>query len=216
MAVDVVNSLSLVWQRKKGRQFRVVGVLSAVVHIFSETAMHAKSQASNRMAKANRASHGPRVSPHSQAKVRVKQTRENPMENSTPKKQKFEPICQSLHKSKTSKIGLSGLKNSKSLINSGTQESAYVCTTDLSWNDGWSFDEWNDGWSSVGCEVWEQTYDTSASSFSLRFGCQCHQLSEAVRMGEDEPGHRTCSEHIPIELGSRWSRRWKILSYCWW
>ena len=29
-------------------------------------------------------------------------------------------------------------------------------------------DEWNDGWSSVGWhEDWEQTYDTSASSFSL-------------------------------------------------
>ena len=58
-----------------------------------------------------------------------------------------------------------------------TQESAYVCTTDLSWNDGWNCDEWNDGWSvdewnedwsSVGwLEGWEQTYDTSASSFSL-------------------------------------------------
>ena len=36
------------------------------------------------------------------------------------------------------------------------------------WNDGWSFDEWNDDWSSVGWhEGWEQTYDTSASSFSL-------------------------------------------------
>ena len=40
--------------------------LSAVEHIFNETAMHARAQASNRMAKANRASHGPRVSPHSQ------------------------------------------------------------------------------------------------------------------------------------------------------
>ena len=30
------------------------------------------------------------------------------------------------------------------------------------------FDEWNDDWSSVGWrEGWEQTYDTSASSFSL-------------------------------------------------
>ena len=33
-------------------------------------------------------------------------------------------------------------------------------------------------------------------------------------MGEDEPGHRSCSEHIPIELWSRRSRRWKILSDC--
>ena len=30
------------------------------------------------------------------------------------------------------------------------------------------FDEWNEDWSSVGWhEGWEQTYDTSASSFSL-------------------------------------------------
>ena len=36
------------------------------------------------------------------------------------------------------------------------------------WNDGWSCDERNDGWSSVGWhEGCEQTYDNSASSFSL-------------------------------------------------
>ena len=29
-------------------------------------------------------------------------------------------------------------------------------------------------------------------------------------MGEDEPGYRGCSEHIPIELWSRKSKRWKI------
>ena len=45
---------------------------SAVVHIFNETAMDARAQASNRLARANRASHGPRV----RAKVRVKRTRE--------------------------------------------------------------------------------------------------------------------------------------------
>ena len=54
-----------------------MGVLSAVEHIFNETAMHARAQASNRLAKANRASHGPRV----KAKARVKKTRENPKEN---------------------------------------------------------------------------------------------------------------------------------------
>ena len=26
-------------------------------------------------------------------------------------------------------------------------------------------------------------------------------------MGEDEPGHRSCSERMPIELWSTWSRR---------
>ena len=52
-----------------------MGVLNAVEHIFNEIAMHARAQASNRMAKANRASHGPRVTLHSQAKARVKKTR---------------------------------------------------------------------------------------------------------------------------------------------
>ena len=39
--------------------------------------MHARTQASNRLAKTNRASHGPRV----RAKVRVKRTSENPKGN---------------------------------------------------------------------------------------------------------------------------------------
>ena len=82
-----------------------------------------------------------------------------------------------LHKGKTSKAGLLGLDNSKSEASSYIQESAWTCTTDTfwndgwvghDWNDGWSFGEWNDDWSSVGWhEGWEQTYDTSASSFSL-------------------------------------------------
>ena len=43
--------------------------------------MHARTPASNRLAKANRASHGPRV----RAKERVKRTRENPKEPKVPK-----------------------------------------------------------------------------------------------------------------------------------
>ena len=36
-------------------------------------------------------------------------------------------------------------------------------------------------------------------------------------MGGDELGHRSGGEHTPIELESRGSRRWKILSDCqWW
>ena len=114
---------------------------------------------------------------------------------------------------KTSKIGVSGLENSKNRRqNSGTQESAYVCTTDFSWNDGgncdewnggWSFDEWNDDWSSVGWhEGLEQTYDTSASSFSLG-GLDVSATSCPKRFGwgENESGHRSCSEHIPLNFG---------------
>ena len=134
--------------------------------------MHAKAQASNRMAKTNRASHGPRVSPHTQAKVRVRTN-----------KGKLKGIksanrgAKAYTRAKTSKAGLSGLENSKSETSSEAQESAQTFSMDTSWkngwigdewNDGWSFDEWNDDWISVGWhEGWEQTYDTSASSFSL-------------------------------------------------
>ena len=71
MDVDAVNSLSRL-AKEFGHRVRVMGVLSAVVHIFFETAMHARAQASNRLARANRASHGPRV----MAKEGVKKTRE--------------------------------------------------------------------------------------------------------------------------------------------
>ena len=46
-------------------------VLSAVEHIFNETAMHARAQECNRQAKTNRASHGQRV----RAKAKAKKTR---------------------------------------------------------------------------------------------------------------------------------------------
>ena len=41
-------------------------------------------------------------------------------------------------------------------------------------------------------------------------------VRNGLRLGEDEPEHRSCSEHIPIELWSRGSRRWNILSDCQW
>ena len=58
---------------ENGHQVRAMGVLSAVQHIFNETAMQARTPASNRLAKAIRARHGPRL----KAKERVKRTREN-------------------------------------------------------------------------------------------------------------------------------------------
>ena len=66
------------------------------------------------MPKANRASRGPRVSPHTQAKERVKRTikgKSNGTKGAT-----------GSHKGKTSKNGLSGLENSKSETSSETQE----------------------------------------------------------------------------------------------
>ena len=141
----------------------------SVENIFNEIAMQAKAQASNCMPKANSASHGPRVSPHSQAKARVKTTRENNGKSIGTKS--ANQGARGLHKGRTSKAGLSGLENSKSEASSDTQESAQTCTTDISWNDGWicdewnagwSFDEWNDDWGFVGWhEGWEQVYDTS-------------------------------------------------------
>ena len=116
------------------------------------TAMHAEAQAS-------RASRGPRKSPHSQAKARVKKTKGTRSANQ---------VAKGSHKGKTSKAGLSGLENSKS-----------ACTTDISWNDGWSFDEWKDDRSLVGPhEGWEQTCDTSASTFSVEV-----RMSVVVRSG---------------------------------
>ena len=56
--------------KEKGHRVRVMGVLSAVEHIFNETAMHVRTQASNPLA--NKARHGPRVSPHTQARVRAR------------------------------------------------------------------------------------------------------------------------------------------------
>ena len=116
----------------------------------------------------NRASHGPRV----RAKGKSQENNENPKEHPNGTKG-----AKGLHKGKTSKTFVTGLENSKSETSSEAQESAQTCPTDTSWNDvgncdvwnvGWSFDEWKDDWSSVGWhEGWEQTYDTSASSFSL-------------------------------------------------
>ena len=113
MDVDAVNSLSRL-AKEKGHRVRVMGVLSAVEHIFNEIAMHARAQASNRLARANRASHGPRV----RAKERVKRTRENH------RKVHRNQRCQRLTEGKTSKTGLSGLENSTSEASSHTG----ICT----------------------------------------------------------------------------------------
>ena len=70
MDVGAVNSLSSV----KGTRPPGPRDGCAVEHIFNETAMQARTLASNRLAKAIKSSHGPRVSPQSQAKERVKRT----------------------------------------------------------------------------------------------------------------------------------------------
>ena len=154
---------------------------------------------------------------------RARRRRENPKEN--PKVSK-EPKVRTRVKSRlqdSSGLGSWGLEHSKSGTLSETQESAQTCPTvnshtDNSWcDDGWSYAGWNDGWSSVVWhEVWDQAYDNSSSSLSLG-SFDLGEQSVAVWMGENEPGHRSYSDFISIELWSRRSRRWKVLSGSqWW
>ena len=77
MDVGAVNSLSR-QSKEQGHQVRATGVVSAVKHIFNEIAMQARTLESTRLAKAIKASRGPRVSLQSHAKKRVKRTMENP------------------------------------------------------------------------------------------------------------------------------------------
>ena len=66
-------------------------------------------------------------------------------------------------------------------------------------------------------EGWEHTNDTSASSFllgSFHLGATTGpKRFEWVKMNH---GRRSCSEHIPIDFWSRWSRRCGIRSNCQW
>ena len=57
--------------KEMDHRVRVIGVLSAVEHISNETAMHPRAQASDRLARANRASHGPRVKTNERGKRKV-------------------------------------------------------------------------------------------------------------------------------------------------
>ena len=72
--VGAVNSRQ---SKEKDHPVCAMGILSVMEHIFNESAMQARTLARNRLAKAIKASHGPRVSPQSQVKERVKKTMEN-------------------------------------------------------------------------------------------------------------------------------------------
>ena len=131
--------------------------------------MHARTQACNRLAKAIRASHGPR------AKAKEREKKNNG-------KSKGFKGAKGSCKGEASKTGFSGLENVKNQKRArklrNQRKWDMFCTTDTSWihdewspdewNDGWSLDDWNDDWSSVGWhEDCEPTCDTSVSSFSL-------------------------------------------------
>ena len=166
MDVDAVNSLSHL-AKEKGPRVRVMGVSS------KETAMHARARASNRLARANRASHGPRV----KVKDTIKKTVGNPKES--PKEPKVRTKVPKAHtRVKHRKLVSQVWKKTKSGTSSETQESAQTCPTDNSWiqdawspdewNDGWSYDEWNDDWSSVGWhEGWNKRMAIPQAHFHL-------------------------------------------------
>ena len=156
-----------------------MGVSSAVEHIFNETAMHARARASNRLARANRASYGPRV----RAKERVKRTRGNPKEN--PKEPKVpKAYTRAKHRKLVSqvlktryrrqartfrnlhrRVPLTLLGTMIGMVTNGTVSMNGMMTGVLL--------DWHEGW--------ERTCDTSASSFfTWRIGCRCHQWSEVV------------------------------------
>ena len=80
MDVDAVNSLSLL-SKEKYYRVRAMGVCKCGGAHFQRDCNARKSTGKQSYDKGNRASHGPRVSQHSQAKARVKKTRENPKEN---------------------------------------------------------------------------------------------------------------------------------------
>ena len=152
--------------KEKGHRVRVMGVSSAVEHILNETAMQARTLASNRLARANRASHGPRV----RAKVRVKRTRENakesPKDPKVPKartRAKHRKLVSQVLKTRNQRQArkLGNLHRHVPLTLPGTMV-GIVANGMMA-----GVDAWNDDWSSVGWhEGWEQTNDTSASSFS--------------------------------------------------
>ena len=192
---------------------KVVGdrCFSAVQHMFNEIAMHTRH-----------------AGKHSTGKGKQSKSWSKSEGKGKSKENKGKSKRTTAHTGKTSKTCLSGLQNLKSDASSDTEESVQTCPTDTSWNDGrnwdewndgWSFDEWKNDWSSVGWdEGWEQTYGTSASSFSfggLDIGATSRRKwFEWVKI--NEPGHRSCSEHMSMELCSRRSRRRKISSDCQW
>ena len=108
--------------------------------------------------------------PKSESKGKGKENKNNPKEN---RKLSRERHIQT--KAKALQKGLPGLEQPKSNEHSESHESEQTDSSenlcaDILWcDDKWSHVERNDGWSSVGWhEGWDQTYDSSASSLSLR------------------------------------------------
>ena len=161
-----------------------------------------KATAINHLARANRTSPGPRL----RANERVKKVRCNPKVPKVPKvRTSVEPR----------RLVYQVLKNSKSETSSETQETAQTYPTDNSCMDNSKCDH---DWSSIGWhEGWEQTYDTTASSFSLESfdldAMSGPKRFEWVKMNLDTGA---TVNTFSVELWSRWRRRWKILPNSQW
>ena len=201
MDVGAVNSLPL-GKGKGSSSPRVIGVVSAVEHIFNDTAMHARAQASNRLAKANRASHGPRV----RVKARFLK-KENPTEPKV--RTKVPKACTgAIHRTLVSQVFKTrNQREDRKLRNLHRHvplslPGAMVGMVTSGTMAGVLMSGMMTGVLLDGTKVGNKRMTLPQAHFLLE--------------GEDALGHRSCSEHIPIELWSRRSKRWKILSGCQW
>ena len=155
--------------------FACLGVSSAMEHIFNENAMPARTQARNCLAKATKASRGPRVSPQSQTEenVTMENLKGSPKE---PKVRSKFPKAQAtvrhrkLGSSEFEKIEIRNKLGKSGITSDGTTGTSLI---HKEWsleerNNDWSLDVWNDERSCVG---WHEDYErmccTTASSFSL-------------------------------------------------
>ena len=188
--------------RDKDHRARAMGVSSAVEQIFNETAVHEKAQASNRMAKANRASRGPRESPHSQAKARGKKTRGYPKEN--PKEPKVRTKVPKAH----TRWSLRSLTRNREQARTFRNLHRHVPLTLFGTMAGVSMTGMMTGVLLDGTRVGS---NTSASSFSLGgLDVSATSSPKRFRMGEHEPGHKSCSEHIPLFIGPEGARDGRV------
>ena len=143
--------------REKGYWVHATVVLSVVEFTVNETAifttLHAEAMASNRLAKANRASHCPRVlakaNRASHGPRVLAKGKSDGGKGKSKGKSKGSKSARGSYMGKTSRIGSSGLENLKLEVSSETRESAQTYhTTDNSWfHDGSNYYEWNDDWS---------------------------------------------------------------------
>ena len=136
------------------------------------------------MEKANRASHGPRVSPHTQATVRVKKTRENPEEN--PKEPKVRTKVPKAHTRAKHRKLVSQVLKTRSRRQAQTFRNLHrhvpltlpgtmVGMLKNGTMAGVATDGMMTGVLLDGTKVGNKHVTLPQAHFTWRFGCQCHQ-----------------------------------------